>query len=101
MGGSAYLLTKTRNSPYTSDMAKKKPTRRPKKQIDPEAIMAEIKAVFAKSGMSMQKLGEAMGYEPTTARQSVSQFMKSKDPRMSMVLRFADATGKKITDFLK
>lgn len=49
----------------------------------------------------MQQLGEAMGYAPTTARQSVSQFLKSSDPRISMVLKFADATGKKITDFLK
>jgi transcriptional regulator with XRE-family HTH domain len=63
--------------------------------------MAEIKAVFDNSGMSMQALGEAMGYESTTARQSVSQFLKSEDPRISMVLKFADATGKKITDFLK
>jgi lambda repressor-like predicted transcriptional regulator len=82
-------------------MAKNKPVRKPKKKIDGEAIMAEIKAVFDKSGMSMQALGEKMGYESTTARQAVSQFMKSKDPRMTMVLKFADATGKKITDFLK
>jgi hypothetical protein len=33
--------------------------------------MAEIKAIFDKSAMSMQTLGEAMGYESTTARQAV------------------------------
>ncbi len=78
-------------------MAKKKLPKKP----PPSFKMAEIQAVFDKSGMSMQQLGEAMGYAPTTARQSVSQFLKSSDPRISMVLKFADATGKKITDFLK
>lgn len=83
------------------DMAKKKASRKPKKKIDTKPIMAEIKAVFDESGMSMQSLGEAMGYKSTTARQAVSQFFKSTDPRISMVLKFANATGKKITDFLK
>ena len=79
------------------DMAKKKPA----KKAPPSFKMAEIQAVFDKSEMSMQELGEAMGYAPSTARQAVSQFLKSNDPRISMVLKFAHATGKKITDFLK
>jgi hypothetical protein len=79
------------------DMGEKKPKKKP----PPKPIMAKIKAVFDDSGMSMQTLGEAMGYESTTARQAVSQFLKSTDPRISMVIKFAEATGKKVEDFLK
>jgi hypothetical protein len=34
-----------------------------------------------------------MGYAPETARQAAWQFMKSEDPRLSMLERFAKAVG--------
>ena len=40
-----------------------------------------------------QKLGEAMGYTGDSARKSVNQFLKSRDPQISMLRRFADAVG--------
>jgi transcriptional regulator with XRE-family HTH domain len=71
--------------------------RRPKT----ESAMDRIRRVFERSGMTMQQLGEEMGYPKESARKSVSQFLKSDDPRVSMVERFARATGKKVSDFVK
>jgi hypothetical protein len=34
-----------------------------------------------------------MGYAPGSARQAVSQFLKSGDPQISMLRRFAKALG--------
>ena len=43
--------------------------------------------------MTLDELGLKMGYPPATARKSVWQFMRTSDPRISMLRRFADATG--------
>ena len=40
-------------------------------------------------GWTMQKLGERMGYPAASARKSVSQFLKSHDPHIGMLRRFA------------
>jgi hypothetical protein len=48
----------------------------------------------------VQEVGEAMGYADTTARQAVSQFLKSDDSRVSMVQKLAKALGKKTSDFI-
>jgi hypothetical protein len=55
--------------------------------------MTKVRALFEKSGMSLHELGLNMGYPPETARQSAFQFMKTGDPRISMLRRFAKATG--------
>lgn len=34
-----------------------------------------------------------MGYKGDTARKSVNQFLKSRDPQISMLRRFAEAVG--------
>lgn len=41
-----------------------------------------------------------MGYPPETARQSAFQFMKSGDPRISMLRRFAKAMEMDVKDLL-
>jgi transcriptional regulator with XRE-family HTH domain len=46
--------------------------------------------------MTRQELGGRMGYAPTSARQAVSQFLKSGDPQVSMLRRFAKAMGVKV-----
>jgi hypothetical protein len=47
-------------------------------------IARQIKAIKSlqeqADGWTQQKLGEAMGYKASTARKSVSQFLKSRDP---------------------
>ena len=53
-----------------------------------------------KDGWTQQRLGEAMGYPATSARKSVSQFLKSHDPAISMLRRFAKAAGVSLGELL-
>jgi transcriptional regulator with XRE-family HTH domain len=69
------------------------------KQTD--SVMDAIRKRVANSGLTYQELGEKMGYAPTTARQAVSQFLKSGDPRVSMVRKFAAAVGISVQTLLK
>lgn len=68
------------NCPYTWRMAN---------EVDMEVVRMHFKA----SGMSLQQLGEKMGFEPPTARQAAFQFLKVGDPRLSSMKRFAKAVG--------
>jgi transcriptional regulator with XRE-family HTH domain len=70
-----------------------------KDRIDDPA-MKRVKKLFEASGMSQQELGEKMGYAPASARQAVSQFLKSGDPQISMLRRFAKAVGVKLDALL-
>jgi len=66
-----------------------------------DPVMDAIRRRFADSGMTQQVLGEKMGYAPSTARQAVSQFLKSGDPQISMIRRFAEAVGVSVQTLLK
>ncbi len=68
------------------------------KREDP--TMAKIRARFEKSGLSLHDLGLKMGYPEETARQSAWQFMKTGDPRISMLRRFAKAMGLSAKDLI-
>lgn len=63
-----------------------------KKQKDDPA-MAKARALFGESGLSLVELGRRMGYPEAIARQSAWQFMKTNDPRMSTLRKFAEALG--------
>jgi transcriptional regulator with XRE-family HTH domain len=63
------------------------------KQKVEDPAMAAVRERFAKSGLTQQELGERMGYAPGSARQAVSQFLKSGDPQIGMLRRFARALG--------
>ena len=54
-----------------------------------EAVRQRVK----RSGMTYQQIGEKMGYAPSSARQAVSQFLRSGDPQIGMLRRFAGAMG--------
>lgn len=69
------------------------------KRTDP--VMEVVRERFKNSGLSMQEIGERMGYAPTSARQAVSQFLKSGDPQISMLRRFAEAVGVSLQTLLK
>jgi hypothetical protein len=72
------------------------------KQDDPS--MVKVRALWEQKqadGMTMQQLGDAMGYPPESARKSVHQFLKSKDCQVGMLRRFANAVGVKITVLVK
>jgi hypothetical protein len=62
--------------------------------------MRSVHARFEKSGLSLHDLGVKMGYAPGIARQSAWQFMKTADPRISMLERFAKAMGVNVKDLL-
>src|ERR1700730_14128534 len=62
-----------------------------KQKVD--GTMARVRALFDDSGFSLVELGRRMGYPEETARQSAWQFMKTNDPRMSMLRKFAEAMG--------
>ncbi len=49
---------------------------------------------------SVHDLGPKMGYAPEIARQSAWQFMKTGDPRVSMLRRFAGALGISVEDLI-
>jgi hypothetical protein len=68
------------------------------KRLDP--AMAKVRAWFEASGLSLHDLGLKMGYPAETARQSAWQFMKSGDPRISMLRRFAEAAGMQLEEII-
>jgi hypothetical protein len=64
--------------------------------------MAQVKAKFEKSKLTLDELGAKMGYPPATARKSAWQFIhKTNDPRMSMLRKFAGAVGVKVAALLR
>ena len=66
-----------------------------------DPVMDAVRQRFAVSGMTQQQLGEKMGYPAESARKSVSQFLKSGDPQISMLRRFATAIGVPLARLLK
>ena len=66
-----------------------------------ETILKRAKKLLDKSGMTLDELGVKMGYETGTARRAVWQlFNKSPDPRLSTLVRLADALGVELKDLL-
>lgn len=63
-----------------------------------ETTMAKVRAIFEKSGKSLQDLGLAMGYDAEIARQSAFQFLKSTEPRFSLLDKFAKAMRVPLAD---
>jgi transcriptional regulator with XRE-family HTH domain len=62
--------------------------------------MASVRKSFKQSGMTMHELGMKMGYSESTARKSVSQFLKTADPSIGMLRRFAKAMEIDVKDLL-
>jgi transcriptional regulator with XRE-family HTH domain len=70
------------------------------KERTEDRCMKKVQKAFADSGLTMQEVGEKMGYRPESARQAVSQFLKSGDPQISMLRRFAKAMGVKVESLI-
>jgi transcriptional regulator with XRE-family HTH domain len=66
-----------------------------------DPIMQAVQKRFEASGLTLQVLGEKMGYEARLARQSAWQFLHTGDPQISMLRRFAEAMGIGLTRLLK
>jgi transcriptional regulator with XRE-family HTH domain len=71
-----------------------------KQQLE-DPVMAKVRALFDKSGLSLQDVGLKMGCTPETARQAVWQFLKkTHDPHISLLRRFAEAVGVTIEELV-
>jgi hypothetical protein len=70
------------------------------KQVRLDAVMKRVRAQFEASGLSLDELGRKMGHK-VNPRQSAWQFLnKTADPRLSMLLRFAEAISADPKDIL-
>jgi transcriptional regulator with XRE-family HTH domain len=65
-----------------------------------DPVMARVRAWFEASGLTLNELGLKMGYGEEIARKSVWQFLKSKDPRVGMLRKFALAANIPITELV-
>lgn len=62
------------------------------KQVRSEdPAMVRVRAQFERSELTLHDLGLRMGYPEESARKSAWQFMRTSDPRISMLRRFARA----------
>ena len=62
--------------------------------IDP--VAEKIREIWAKkraAGWTLTRLGLAMDYDESIARQAATQFLRGSDPRISTLRRFARAVG--------
>jgi transcriptional regulator with XRE-family HTH domain len=65
-------------------------------------VMERVKIVFKNSGLSLDELGQRMGYREELARKSAWQFLhKTTDPRLSMLEKFSDALSISLKDIIK
>jgi transcriptional regulator with XRE-family HTH domain len=65
-------------------------------------VMDRARRLFDNSGLSLDELGQRMGYTGEAARKSAWQFLKkTTDPRLSMLQRFAEALNVSLVDLLK
>jgi len=64
--------------------------------------MKRVRIIFDRAGISLEELGQRMGYDGDTARKSAWQFLnKTADPRLSMLFKFAEALNLHISDVVK
>jgi transcriptional regulator with XRE-family HTH domain len=62
--------------------------------METDVTLIRARELFAKSEMTLEQLGQAMGYPLESARKSAWQFLnKTADPRLSMIRKFAAAIG--------
>jgi transcriptional regulator with XRE-family HTH domain len=65
-------------------------------------VMGRAKLLFDRSGLSLDELGQRMGYSGPAARKSAWQFLKkTTDPRLSMLTKFAEALNVSVVDLVK
>jgi hypothetical protein len=72
-----------------------------KKRPPDDAVMPRVRALWEKSGLTLHDLGLKMGYPAESARKSAWQFMKTEDPRVSMLRKFAAAVAVPVEELVK
>jgi transcriptional regulator with XRE-family HTH domain len=64
--------------------------------------MVRVRSLFERSGMTLDELGQKMGYSGDMARKSAWQFLnKTHDHRVSMLRKFAGAIGVEVVALFK
>jgi hypothetical protein len=71
------------------------------KQRHDDPVMNSVREQFQESGLTLEQLGERMGYPTNSARQSAHQFLGAGDPQISVLRRFAKAVGTNLLRLLK
>ncbi len=66
-----------------------------------DKTMFRVRALFERSGFTLDELGQRMGYAKAVSRKAAWQFLnKTADPRLSMLRKFAQAVGIPIAELL-
>ena len=67
-----------------------------------DGTMDNIRDAFERSGITLNELGEGLGYHGPTARKRAWFLLyRTPDPRLSTVLAVAETLGVKISDLVK
>jgi transcriptional regulator with XRE-family HTH domain len=71
-------------------------------QSKTKSAMERARLLFERSGLSLDELGQRMGYSGDPARKSAWQFLKkTNDPRLSTLEKFAEAINVSLVDLVK
>ena len=70
--------------------------------MNADGVMDNIRSAFERSGMTLNELGEGLGYSgPTAKKRTWFLLYRTFDPRISTVLAVAETLGVKISDLVK
>ena len=70
--------------------------------MNADVVMDNLRNAFERSEMTLNELGEGLGYTgPTARKRAWSLLYRTSDPRISTLLAVADALGVKIYDLVK
>ena len=65
-------------------------------------VMDNIRNAFERSGLTLNELGEGLGYDgPTAKKRAWLLLYRTSDPRISTVLAVAETLGVKISELVK
>ncbi len=70
--------------------------------MNTDGVMDNIRNAFERSGMTLNELGEGLGYDrPNAKKRAWLLLHRTSDPRISTVLAVAAALGVKMSDLVK
>lgn len=69
--------------------------------METDPIIAKMQKAFERSGLTLNELGEHLGYEGEIAKKRAWNLLyRTNDPRISTVRLFAKAVGVKVKDLV-
>ncbi len=70
--------------------------------MNTDHVMDNIRNAFERSGMTLNELGEGLGYDgPTAKKRAWFLLYRTSDPRISTMIAVADTLRVKISDLVK